>query len=135
MDKVLDEALCARWPMIFRDRHGDPARTAMNRGFECGDGWFWLIDQACAALQAQAEHHDAPQPVATQVKEKFGTLRFRLAESNAAQRAILDFLFGLSSVTCEECGRMGMDCAHAAERLTQVRACGWDSRFRPLDTA
>ncbi len=42
-------------------------------GFECGDGWFDLIDVLCAGLYL-APRHGAPQAVAVQVREKFGTL-------------------------------------------------------------
>ena len=120
MNAELDDSLCTRWPAIFRDRQADPARSCMGAGFECGDGWFWLIDQACAALQAQTDHYGAPQPVAAQVKQKFGSLRFHLVKANGRQRAILDLLRRLSCVTCEECGHIGMDCAHAADRLAAV---------------
>lgn len=133
MDKQLDDALCERWPTIFRDRYADPAISCMGRGFECGNGWFCLIDQACAALQAEADRGDAPQPVAAQVKEKFGSLRFRLVNTSPGQRVILDFLYGLSTVTCETCGQLGMQCAHAGAHLAQVQQQGWDTRFKPID--
>lgn len=102
MNKALDEKLCTRWPAIFRDRHGNPEETAMARGFECGDGWYQLIDLTCAALQREADLHDAPLPVARQVKEKLGTLRFRLKEASERQKAILDFAQDFSAYICEE---------------------------------
>ena len=42
-------------------------------GFECGDGWYNLIDE----LSAKLEPHGV---VAMQVKEKFGELRFYISE-------------------------------------------------------
>jgi hypothetical protein len=51
MRRELDEELCRRYPEMFRDRHGDPEKSAMPRGLECGDGWFNLIDLLCASLQ------------------------------------------------------------------------------------
>ena len=50
MRKELDEALCAKYPLIFRDRNGDMQHTAMCWGFSCGDGWYTIIDTLCAHL-------------------------------------------------------------------------------------
>lgn len=97
MREELDLALCARWPTIFADRHGDPTETGMCWGFQCEDEWFWLIDLACAALMREAELYGAPTPIATQVKEKLGSLRFRLKETSDGQRAILGFVAHLSA--------------------------------------
>lgn len=52
MRKELDELLCAKYPLIFRDRHGDMSKTCMVWGFDCGDGWFNIIDALCANIQA-----------------------------------------------------------------------------------
>lgn len=49
----------------------------MGRGFECDDAWFELIDTLCASIQFAVEYRGMPPVVATQVKEKFGALRFR----------------------------------------------------------
>lgn len=51
MRKELDEALVAKYPLIFRDRHADPSKTCMYWGFECGDGWYNIIDALCANIQ------------------------------------------------------------------------------------
>ena len=40
MRKELDEKLCEKYPLIFKNRHADMTETAMCWGFECGDGWF-----------------------------------------------------------------------------------------------
>ena len=46
----------------------------MPRGFECDDGWYSLIDALCVALQREADSGDGAQPIATEVKQKFGML-------------------------------------------------------------
>jgi len=69
-------------------------------GFQCGDEWFQLIDLTCAALMREAELYGAPMPVATQVKEKFGSVRFRLKEAGEGQRAVLSFVTDLSTLIC-----------------------------------
>ena len=50
MRKELDEALCARYPLVFRDRNADMRTTAMCWGLECGDGWYNIIDVLCGKL-------------------------------------------------------------------------------------
>ena len=50
MDRKLDEALCAKYPELFIERHGDMRQTAMCWGFECGDGWYPLIETLCYNL-------------------------------------------------------------------------------------
>lgn len=71
MRQELDNKLCQRFPTIFRDRNADSKTTLMCYGFNCGDGWFQLIWDLC--LELEKLH---PKVVATQVKEKFGGLRF-----------------------------------------------------------
>jgi hypothetical protein len=58
MNRHLDEYLCKKYPKIFLDRHKPMNETAMCWGFECGNGWFFLIDQLCASIQ---NHIDNPQ--------------------------------------------------------------------------
>lgn len=50
------EDLVAKYPIIFRDRHGDVTRTAMCWGFECGDGWYDLLDVLCANIQNHVDN-------------------------------------------------------------------------------
>jgi hypothetical protein len=51
MRKELDELLCEKYPKIFRDRNAPMNQTCMCWGFNCGDGWFNIIDQLCANIQ------------------------------------------------------------------------------------
>ena len=99
MKQELDEALCAKYPKIFKYRHAPMTHTAMCWGFECGDGWYNILNQLMGsiqhhidwkekqrkwALEWNTEHPDelrevpelVPQVTLDQVKEKFGTLRF-----------------------------------------------------------
>lgn len=46
-------------------------------------------------------------PVATQVKEKFGTLRFYVHRATPEQYAYINFAESMSAVTCEVCGGRG----------------------------
>ena len=51
MRKELDEQLCEKYPLIFRDRHADPSKTCMYWGFDCGDGWYNIVEALCANIQ------------------------------------------------------------------------------------
>jgi hypothetical protein len=152
MKKELDEKLCAKYPLIFRNRHGDMKETCMVWGFECGDGWYTIIDNLCGLIMRDynetkssyehmlrrvteedkstwddfmkslyteenlAKRKDALEkaedrvPIAAQVKEKYGGLRFYIdgASGTPDQRervwALIDFAEAMSYRTCEVCG-------------------------------
>jgi hypothetical protein len=51
MKKELDEALCKKYPKIFRHRHTSVKYSCMGWGLEVGDGWYDIIDNACSLIQ------------------------------------------------------------------------------------
>ena len=156
MRKELDNALCTKYPKIFRDRRAAMNRTAMCWGFEHGDGWYNIIDQMCANIQnhinwtrkqraealvynralSRAMQGDfstfnrlpkwqqkqinkvledpepqlkivpdaCPQVVASQVKEKYGTLNFYYCGGDDVIDGIVRMAESISVVMCEECG-------------------------------
>ena len=66
-----------------------------------------------------------PQVEATQVKEKFGGLRFYTFGSNEKIDALISFAESMSECTCEKCGRPGTQ----NERgwiSTRCESCRWD---------
>jgi len=107
MNRSLDEKLCSSYPQIFRDRNGDMKTTAMCWGFDCGDGWYWLIDNLCSCIQKyidENKHLKIQQVVATQVKEKFGGLRFYYRGGDKIIDGMVWLAESLSYSICEECG-------------------------------
>lgn len=70
MKQELDELLCRRYPKIFRDRYAPMTVTAMCWGFDCGDGWFTIIDALCANIQGHINHSR---------KERLHALRYNRA--------------------------------------------------------
>src|SRR5262249_3378428 len=106
MKQELDEALCAKYPKIFADRHGSMRETAMCWGFDVGDGWYDIIDKLCAEIQAIADK-DGLEVRAAQVKEKFGGLRFYVDGGNDKIRAAISRAEAASGETCETCGKPG----------------------------
>ena len=108
MKQELDDLLCNRYPKIFRDRHASMYESCMCWGFECGDGWFDIIDTICSQIQAYIDRENVEQVVATQVKEKFGTLRFYFDGGDVLTANIAQAGEETSSTTCEECGKFGI---------------------------
>ena len=78
MKDELEQKLVKKYPKIFRDYHGDMTQTCMTWGFECGDGWYDIIDNLCANIEKVCEQYKKKsiEVIAVQVKEKFGGLRF-----------------------------------------------------------
>jgi hypothetical protein len=145
MRKELDEALVARYPLIFKDRSGDMRTTLMCWGFECGDGWYNIIDVLCGKLSSEylsaksrydfikdkvgeklyggsgdiitqgeidlrkqiVDEEAAKVPVAVQVKEKFGGLRFYVNGATDKHWSYINFAESMSYRTCEQCGNPG----------------------------
>lgn len=107
MKDELQNQLFERYPAIFAERTLPDTETAMCRGIEAGDGWFQLIDALCARLQWATDHVDAPQVVATQVKEKLGQLRFYPHEASEQQLGMIDLAAELSGRICDVCGNPG----------------------------
>ena len=144
MRKELDEALCAKYPLIFRDRHAPMTQTAMCWGICTGDGWYTILDVLCGMLYSDyrqakdryeslaeagvggvlygtrtvtQEELDAAKakmdeeaervPVASQIKEKFGGLRFYVDNATDKHWNFISVAESMSYRTCEECGAPG----------------------------
>lgn len=139
MREELDKMLCEKYPEIFADRRGDMRKTLMCWGFDVGDGWFNIINQACRLIQWHIDqsrknthminqrrddclpifewmenHEEVPQVTAVQVKEKFGTLRFYVDYEDDYTQGVLAMAEAMSAVTCEICGNPG-----------ELRGGGW----------
>jgi hypothetical protein len=110
MRAELDIALCDKYPKLFANRFADMNSTAMCWGFECGDGWYDLIDCLCCSIQSHIDYNSdkgVSQVVVDQVKEKFGTLRFYTSGSDERINGMIRLAERLSSRICETCGAPG----------------------------
>lgn len=117
MNDELTKRLLDDFPMLYRNRH----ETSMQRGFECGDGWFDLIYKLSQDIEAVAReaglNPDSPEwPWCRGVKEKFGSLRFHVFAVDAF-RDVYERICDLrrtaleqSLQVCEECGAPGALC-------------------------
>ena len=98
MNEENTQKLYRDFPALYRDAGKSMKETCMCWGFTCGDGWFALIHQLSADIEAEArklglDPQTAAWPRALQVKEKFGTLNFyiSLGDSNEHWYAIEQF--------------------------------------------
>jgi len=112
MNERLDQRLVEKYPKIFANRYADMKTTAMCWGFEHGDGWYDIIDSLCANIQNHIDWqekmgNEIAQVVATQVKEKFGTLRFYYDGGDDYISGLVSMAESWSAVACEECGAPG----------------------------
>jgi hypothetical protein len=112
MKDELDRQLCEKYPLIFADRNKSMMESCMFWGFEHGDGWYPIIDSLCDNIQNHIDWQTkqgktVPQVVATQVKEKFGTLRFYYNGGDDVIDGMVRMAESWSAVACEECGAPG----------------------------
>jgi len=118
MKQELDTLLCERYPKMMVNRNKNMQETCMCWGFECGDGWFNILDQ----LMGNIQHHidwkntqftkynrgeEVAQVTLDQIKEKFGTLRFYYTGGDEHISGMVRMAESMSGVTCEGCGNIG----------------------------
>jgi hypothetical protein len=53
MKQELDRLLCEKYPKMMVNRHKPMMETCMCWGFECGDGWYNILNQ----LMGNIQHH------------------------------------------------------------------------------
>ena len=118
MKQEYDTYLCTTYPKMFVNRYKPMTETTMCWGFECGDGWYNIINQLCANIQHHIDWRNrknelnpnqpiVPQVTVDQVKEKFGTLRFYYTGGDDYIDGLVSMAESMSGVTCEECGNPG----------------------------
>ena len=131
MKQELDKLLCEKYPKMMVNRNKSMMETTMYWGFECGDGWYNIIDQLMGNIQhhiywkerqrevairfnskaASGEMREVPEEISQvtvdQVKEKFGTLRFYYTGGDDYIDGLVSMAESMSGVTCETCGNPG----------------------------
>ena len=112
MKPELDRLLCERYPKMMVNRNLSMMETTMAWGFECGDGWFDILDQLMNNIQHHIDWRNrkgevVAQVTVDQVKEKFGTLRFYYTGGDDYVRGLVSMAESMSGVTCESCGNPG----------------------------
>ena len=115
MKQELDKLLCEKYPKMMVNRDKPMQETCMCWGFDCGDGWFNILDQLMGNIQhhidwnnknfekGYAQYKQVTQVTLDQVKEKFGTLRFYYTGGDDVIDGMVRMAESMSGVTCEEC--------------------------------
>jgi hypothetical protein len=84
-------------------------------GFEVGDGWYVLLDELMSSITNHIKNHnkwnvsETIGPIdfkITQVKEKFGGLRFYGYGGDSVIEGMINFAENMSYRICETCGSM-----------------------------
>ena len=119
MKQELDALLCEKYPKMMINRTKPMMETCMCWGFECGDGWFNILDLLMSNIQhhidwnnqnfekGYTQYKQVPQVTLDQVKEKFGTLRFYYTGGDDVIDGMVRMAESMSAVTCESCGNPG----------------------------
>ena len=139
MKQELDKLLCERYPKMMINRNKSMMETTMCWGFECGDGWYNILNLLMSNIQhytdwnnknfekGYTQYKQVPQVTLDQVKEKFGTLRFYYTGGDEHISGMVRMAESMSGVICEECGNPG-----------ERRGSGWiytacDAHTKPQD--
>ena len=112
MKRELDELLCQRYPKMMVNRNKSMIETCMCWGFDCGDGWFNILNQLMGSIQHHLDWKNknglvVEQVTLDQVKEKFGTLRFYYSGGDDVIDGMVRLAESMTCVTCEVCGSPG----------------------------
>lgn len=141
----LIDVLCANFVARLRQEQAYLQRLAENLGRPVRHGHPELIDDHVIAEQRQRmEQALAEVPVAAQVKEKFGGLRFYVDNATPAHDQLIRFAEMMASRTCEDCGAPGQAypfgwvrtlCPVHAEQAHGAKAAEYLARQQSTPTA
>ena len=124
MNSELEQKLYRDYPKIFGQKDNDMSVTSMCWGIDTDDGWYTLIDKLCEVIQNHIDWNNCEgkyeyskaftpekerieQVEATQVKSKFGGLRFYVQGGNQFTDGAISIAESISLTTCECCGNLG----------------------------
>lgn len=69
MKQELDEQLCKNYPLMMVNRNKDMKETCMCWGFECGDGWFNILNNLMGNIQIHIDWKNKQREFAIQYNE------------------------------------------------------------------
>lgn len=110
MIQNLDYHLTQTFPKIFVINPGTNHQDKPDQvcwGFECDSGWYQTIYDLCQSIMTHCNTTGDRVPVAEQVKEKFGGLRFYVDRASEELHNIINRFEDLSYKVCETCGEPG----------------------------
>ncbi|MEN8170510.1 MAG: hypothetical protein ABFS08_09830 [Pseudomonadota bacterium] len=100
------------FPELYRRRRKSLNEGMMSFVFECGDGWYDIIWHLSEDITRLANDARVEIPQVSQVKEKFGALRFYIGfKDNSISEPVHVLIREAereSTKTCEVCGAVGL---------------------------
>jgi len=69
MRQELDALLCEKYPKMMVNRNKGPMETCMCWGFECGDGWFQILNQLMGNIQHHIDWKERQREVAIKFRK------------------------------------------------------------------
>lgn len=106
MTSEKEQILFERYPILYTGKDQPITCNLMAFGFECGDGWFDLLDTLSSKIEEYNKTaEEDKRVVAMQVKEKYGGLRFYTNISIIEVDEWIKEAERLSDTTCESCGK------------------------------
>jgi hypothetical protein len=108
--QITTEEIIAKYPKIFEDYQGNPGRVNWHG---VPSGWLPIIDKLCGCIQWYIDHHVSytkdgqykpNQVTCTQMKEKFGGLRFYTNGHDEVIEGMIKMAEHLCDSTCQDCG-------------------------------
>ncbi len=108
MKQELEDTLFTDFPLLY-DKSESMYTSCMCFGFECLDGWYDILRTLSAQIYPllKKEHEDEYQPKCSQVKEKYGSLRYYMNFCTDEMQDLIDAAEAASEKTCEVCGEPG----------------------------
>ena len=108
MSPDLERRLKAAHPELLRCLREKGSRAMIGDfGIACGGGWFSIIDELRSALELTVVA-GGPQPIAAQITQEAGRLRFNVVGVPAISQPDVDALITAaqeqSATACEVCG-------------------------------
>ena len=100
MRKELADKILQDYPELF-------AKTTPS----VGDGWFNLVNSICDIIKNHLDQYPEEirnQAYVTQIKEKFGTLRFYMNHEDDFMSGVIALAEYWSGSICEDCGAKGV---------------------------
>jgi len=137
---MTQEELINKYPKIFQNYEGNPDRC----NWDVPNGWIQLVDDLCGSIQNYIDrmrrydeksklwkHHE--QVTCTQMKEKFGGLRFYCKNESEIIEGMIGYAEYLSENTCQSCGSR-KDLGITSGWISVLcNDCKGDRKWKPLN--
>jgi len=108
MNPELYNKLLLKYPNLFKEALGDSKLSISLFGIETnGPGWDKLIQTLCEGIDYHVKHNKCRPVTITQIKEKYGGLRFYYYGGDDIVDGMVRMAELVSEYTCEQCGKQG----------------------------